>query len=341
MLLSIRELQEEHAGLTVRDLHTHTVNNSHRLFHAPQQIKLNAGGGADFKKVRWPLMPVQDYSPPYIKSGLEHHAKDHAHEITRSLWPSATDAIAPASHAFVPLQSVGAATANSISDAMMTQRLKRLNDTMLKRAVDETLESLAPRAAEQMMLDGNNFLPMFDRLCQMKPRVVDEAKDLCRTTVLSKKKRIFAFCEDINAYEQEGVTKEKSAIECIHRTIKWISRAIRDGVREGVDALKRVLPRGLKEAWVRMRPARLDEFVRQSSSTTISLIEENMKTFLHNLGAPDALLDLIEFEKNSDPEDARDDEEPEKVARAKRLAARAREEKEAECVPAGAPGTEK
>merc|ERR1712183_364186 len=110
-----------------------------------------------------------------------------------------------------------------------------------------------------------------------------------------------------------------AALKCIHRVIRWICKAVRDGVQAGVDKLKEIMPRGLAACCMRcVLPAKkMTAHVLETSTKLIDRLEDIIRDALTQHGVPVWLCDKIDFNGNRNPDDVMDDEEPEKIARAR------------------------
>lgn len=192
-------------------------------------------------------------------------------------------------------------------------------DQKFKDSSDDTLDEIAPKAADMVVEDAVAFIPHFQKFDDATPRDIDgEAKEVCSSTILSFREKIHDFCEDVVDRLKEGSDPVDMALDVLYKVVSWILRACKEGVQAAVDLLKKVIPDCIEPCCLTCLGLgqKLAEFASTTFNKLVDMVEEIIKAALGKFGVPSFILEKIDF-NNSNPDNATDDDEPIKAKKAR------------------------
>jgi hypothetical protein len=206
-------------------------------------------------------------------------------------------------------------------DAVRDQVVDSLGlDDKFKSVADNTLDDVAPKAGDMCIEDAIQFIPGFQKMDDATSRDLDgEAKEACKDTILGFRGKIHDFCEDIVELLKEGFDMVGAALKCLYKVVSWILRACKEGVQMAIELLKKVIPDCCEPCCLNCfgLADKLAEWFQATFSKIVDMVEDFIKQALRSVGVPEFICEKVDFNGNSNADDAKDDDEPEKAKKAK------------------------
>jgi hypothetical protein len=197
-------------------------------------------------------------------------------------------------------------------------------DEKFKQMADHVLDQVAPKAGEMTIDEALSFVPAFDRLDKATSRDLDrEATEACTSIILGYRQKIHDFCEDITEYLVDHLSDPATgALSCLYRIVSWIMRACKEGVQGAVDLLKKVIPDCIEPCCFSCLglAEKLSSWVTSTFNKVVDILEGIIQEAMRSVGVPDWICDKVDFNGNASADNAKDEDEPVKVRKARELA---------------------
>jgi hypothetical protein len=192
-------------------------------------------------------------------------------------------------------------------------------DDKFKEVSDNTLDEVAPKAGTMVVEDAAEFVPAFKQLDKATPQdLTGAASEGCTDKILSFREKIRDFCDDVVEFLAEGLG---AIVSCLYKVVNWIMRACKEGVKFAVDMLKKVIPDCCENACLSCAglATKLAAWIAKVMNALINMVEDCIKKFLSACGAPDWLIEKVDFngDNKPDPDKTDDNDEPVKKKKAR------------------------
>jgi hypothetical protein len=192
-------------------------------------------------------------------------------------------------------------------------------DDKFKQVSDNTLDEVAPKAGVMVVDDAAEFVPAFKQLDKATPQdLTVAASEGCTDKILSFREKIRDFCDDVVEFLAEGLS---AIVSCLYKVVNWIMRACKEGVKFAVDMLKKVIPDCCEKACLSCAglATKLAAWIAKVMNALINMVEDCIKKFLSACGAPEWLIEKVDFngDNKPDPDKTDDNDEPVKKKKAR------------------------